>query len=145
MKKIWIALIILATFTIGFATFTFFSLFPKAPELEPPEDEQIVYCTLEIQNGASTLLVEQRETLLEYMKEARATRKMSANEIPDASKYYRITLMVDEGKLQRPYVYYVYQEGGRLYLEVPYQGIYRVDAGILDILDSIGGKGYLDS
>lgn len=70
------------------------------------------------------------ESILVQLSEAEPTRKMTVQDSPDAQVYYEIAAKTDE----RTHYFYVYEEGGMCYVEIPYEGIYTVDKGLMELL-----------
>ena len=68
--------------------------------------------------------------ILSLLSEAEPTRKMSVQDCPDAKTYYEIAAKTSE----RTHYFYVYFESGTCYVEIPYEGIYTVDKGLVNLL-----------
>lgn len=125
MKKFWIAVIIAL---LGIAVFGGYavldSIFPKAGPIKCFDTESITTVTL-VQNNGSSVAVETEDfgEILEIITNARPTRKMSVNDYPTAKTYY--TIEVDTAA--RQYRYFVYVENSQAYIEIPYEGIYKIE------------------
>lgn len=61
--------------------------------------------------------------LLTYLSQGQKTRQDSVNDQPDVSLYVRFEVVLKDGGIQ---TFYIYEKGGQTYLEVPYQGIYKL-------------------
>ena len=137
MKKIVIlvvALAIIAGLIIG-GYLMIDSLFPKADPINVPSASSVVSMT--VKKNEDRKDEEPREIadadiddILSKLSEAEPTRKMSVQDSPDAKTYYEIAAKTDE----RTHYFYVYFDNGTCYVEIPYEGIYTVDKGIVNLL-----------
>lgn len=137
MKKIIIPIIvivILAGLILG-GYFVIDSLFPKADPINVPSTSSVVSMT--VNKNEDRKDEEPREianadidSILSHLSEAEPTRKMSVQDSPDAKTYYEIAAKTDE----RTHYFYVYFDKGTCYVEIPYEGIYTVDKGIVNLL-----------
>ena len=137
MKKIIIPIIvivILAGLILG-GYFVIDSLFPKADPINVPSASSVV--SLTVKKNEDRKDEEPREIadadiddILSKLSEAEPTRKMSVQDSPDAKTYYEIAAKTDE----RTHYFYVYFDNGTCYVEIPYEGIYTVDKGIVNLL-----------
>ena len=137
MKKIIIPIIvivILAGLILG-GYFVIDSLFPKADPINVPSASSVVSMT--VKKNEDRKDEEPREIadadiddILSKLSEAEPTRKMSVQDSPDAKTYYEIAAKTDE----RTHYFYVYFDNGTCYVEIPYEGIYTVDKGIVNLL-----------
>jgi len=137
MKKIIIPIIIvviLAGLILG-GYLTIDSLFPKADPINIPSASSVVSMT--VKKNEDRKDEEPREianadidSILSHLSEAEPTRKMSVQDSPDAKTYYEIAAKTDE----RTHYFYVYFDNGTCYVEIPYEGIYTVDKGIVNLL-----------
>ena len=108
-------------------------MFPMAPDIAIPEDGEIVSITVRKNSGdEATVIEENADKLLAMMAEAEPTREWSVNDYPYVDEYYLICVYTSEDGAG--YRYFVYRDGGRVYLELPYHGVYTVDEGILDLV-----------
>lgn len=55
---------------------------------------------------------------------------MSVNDYPSVRPYY----VVEIESVDRYFRYMIYEENGKVYVELPYEGVYVVDAKAIDIL-----------
>ena len=137
MKKIIIpiiAVIVLAAL-IGGGYLVMDSLFPKADPINVPSASSVVSMTVikneSRQNGEPREISSADiDSILSLLSEAEPTRKMSVQDCPDAKTYYEIAAKTSE----RTHYFYVYFENGMCYVEIPYEGIYTVDNGLVNLL-----------
>ena len=137
MKKIIIPIIIvviLAGLILG-GCLLIDSLFPKADPINVPSASSVVSMT--VKKNEDRKDEEPREianadidSILSHLSEAEPTRKMSVQDSPDAKTYYEIAAKTDE----RTHYFYVYFDNGTCYVEIPDEGIYTVDKGIVNLL-----------
>ncbi|MBE6939012.1 MAG: hypothetical protein E7460_10825 [Ruminococcaceae bacterium] len=129
-----IAVIILAGTIFG-GYLVIDGLFPKANPINVPFINAVISMTVaknemrkagEPREIASTDV----EGILTKLSEAEPTRKMSVQDSPDAQVNYEIAAKTAE----RTHCFYVYEEGGMCYVEIPYEGIYTVDKGLMELL-----------
>ena len=132
MKKTWV-IIIIALLGIavigGYAIFN--NIFPKADPIKFPDTESITAITL-IQKDGSSVAVETADfgEILKNITNAQPTRTMSVNDYPTAKTYY--TIEVDTAA--RQYRYFLYAENSQVYVELPYEGIYKANQQFLDFV-----------
>ena len=134
MKKIIIPIIvivILAGLILG-GYLMIDSLFPKADPINVPSASSVVSMTVkknENRNDGDLREIANADvdSILSKLSEAEPTRKMSVQDSPDAKTYYEIAVKTNE----RTHYFYVYFENGDCYVEIPYEGIYTVDKGII--------------
>ena len=137
MKKIVIlvvALAIIAGLIIG-GYLMIDSLFPKADPINVPSASSVVSMTVkknENRNDGDLREVANADvdSILSKLSEAEPTRKMSVQDSPDAQTYYEIAVKTNE----RTHYFYIYFESGTCYVEIPYEGIYTVDNGLVNLL-----------
>ena len=132
MKKTWV-IIIIALLGIavigGYAILN--NIFPKADPIKFPDTESITAITL-IQKDGSSVAVETADfgEILKNITNAQPTRTMSVNDYPTAKIYY--TIEVDTAA--RQYRYFLYAENSQVYIELPYEGIYKSNQQFLDFV-----------
>ncbi len=113
------------------------SLLPKAKPLELPETDAVVSASVSKQSGETVVLDSVGlSEVAEFISASRPTRKMSVNDYPTAEEYYTVTV----ASVQREYRFFVYEENRFVYVELPYEGIYRSDSRFLDVLSSYLNK-----
>ena len=132
MKKTWVIIIIalLGVAVIGgYAILN--NIFPKADPIKFPDTESITAITL-IQKDGSSVAVETADfgEILKNITNAQPTRTMSVNDYPTAKTYY--TIEVDTAA--RQYRYFLYAENSQVYIELPYEGIYKANQQFLDFV-----------
>ena len=108
-------------------------LFPMAQPVSCPTADEIMSVSVGINSGESIILNEELFfDLLEKISEAEPTRKMSVNDYPTAETYYKVEISAD-----RMYCYFIYEESGQVYVELPYEGVYKSDNSIIDYIEEI--------
>ena len=132
MKKAWVIIIIaLLGITVigGYAVLN--SIFPKADPIKCPDTENVTAIIL-IQKEGSSVAVETADfgEILKNITNAQPTRTMSVNDYPTAKTYY--TIEVDTAA--RQYRYFLYAENSQVYIEIPYEGIYKANQQFLDFV-----------
>ena len=132
MKKTWVIIIIafLGIAVIGgYAILN--NIFPKADPIKFPDTESITAITL-IQKDGSSVAVETADfgEILKNITNAQPTRTMSVNDYPTAKTYY--TIEVDTAA--RQYRYFLYAKNSQVYIELPYEGIYKSNQQFLDFV-----------
>ncbi|MBQ9913297.1 MAG: DUF5301 domain-containing protein [Clostridia bacterium] len=132
MKKTWV-IIIIALLGIavigGYAVLN--NIFPKADTIKFSDTESITAITL-IQKDGSFVAVETADfgEILKNIANAQPTRTMSVNDYPTVKTYY--TIEVDTAA--RQYRYFLYAENSQVYVELPYEGIYKSNQQFLDFI-----------
>lgn len=132
-KAIIIALILVLCVGIIGAYTALDSIFPKADPVICPELNEIE-SVLIAQNKGEYVAVSAEEIaeLLQRISLSEPTRKMSVNDYPTAKTYYKLEISAD-----RMYCYFIYQESGQVYVELPYEGVYKSDNIIIDYIEEI--------
>ncbi len=118
----------------GFAGYLVFdSVMPKAEPLDCPAPDNVTSVTVLLNGGeAVDLDVADFSEVMAFIASSRPTRKMSVNDYPAAMSFYSVVI----ASTQREYRFFVYEEDGCVYLELPYEGIYRSDRAFFDLLSS---------
>ena len=139
MKKIIIPIIVVVVIAalIGGSYLLIDSLFPKADPINIPSASSVVSMTVikneSRQDGEPREIASADiDSILSLLYEAEPTRKMSVQDSPDAKTYYEIAAKTDE----RTHYFYVYFDNVTCYVEIPYEGIYIVDKGIVNLLST---------
>lgn len=131
-KKLLIAIIaaLLCIAAIG-AYAVLDSIFPKAEPINILSEKDTMSALL-IRNDKVTAMVktEDLEVLLKNINTAKPTRKMSVNDYPSVKAYYILELHTSA----RFHRYFIYEENSQVYIEIPYEGIYKADSKILDLV-----------
>lgn len=131
-KKLLIAVGVLAVAIIiigGYAVFN--SVFPKANPINIPAKENILSVSL-TGNDEDTVAVNNTdfEELLQNISNAQPTRKKSVNDYPTVKSYFVIKIVTSS----KEYRYFLYEENSRVYIEIPYEGIYWSGNQMLDFV-----------
>lgn len=99
--------------------------------LSLPESGDILAFTLVTDTGRPiSLSPDAQEALLQSLRTAQPTRRMTLNDVPDVRPYTQIDLTDSV----RNYRIFVYEEAARVFVDIPYTGIYCTDKDILSIL-----------
>jgi hypothetical protein len=134
VKKIWIIIITLFGVCVigGYAVLD--NIFPKADPIILPSKEDITTISL-IQNNGSSVTVESEEFeyILQYISNAQPTRTMSVNDYPATKTYYTVEVTTPE----RVYRHFIYADNSQVYIEIPYEGVYKSNQQFLDFLKNI--------
>ena len=137
MKKIIIPIIIVIVIAglIGVGYLVIDDIFPKADPINVPSASSVVSMTVikneSRQDGEQRAIAnDDIDSILSLLSEAEPTRKMSVQDCPDAKTYYEIAVKTSE----RTHSFSVYFENGTCYVEIPYEGIYTVDKGLVNLL-----------
>ena len=105
--------------------------FPKADPINCPAAENIQSVSLSGNDEHTVLLNEtDYEELLHNISNSLPTRNMPMNDYPAVRQYYTITIQTSV----REYRYFVYEEDSQVYIELPYEGIYRSENKMLDFV-----------
>ena len=107
--------------------------FPMAEPIVCPSDEEITSISL-TQNTDPTAVIELSDFayILQSIRTAQPTRDWSINDYPTVEHYYAIEIKTSA----RQYRYFVYTENAQVYLESPYEGVYKVDQQLLAFLEA---------
>ena len=137
LSKICIVIVVILIIGGGILGYYMYDkMFPMAPDIIIPEDDEIFEIAVSGDDGGKIFLDDQDEDkILLFMRNCQPTREWTVNDYPTVESYYIVTVYTSEDG--NGYRYFVYEEGGRVYLELPYHGVYTVDEEILDFI-----KGY---
>lgn len=106
-------------------------MFPVAEPVKVPELERVTEITIIHEDGSSVFVgVEDYEELLQNISNTDPTRVWSVNESPSVEMYYTIKM----DTVEREYWYYIYTEDSQVYVESPYEGVYKSSQHFLDLL-----------
>lgn len=111
--------VIVVTASLLGAYFVYDSIFPVAEPIECPSVEDVISVTVSSSAGEKAG-VYGFAPLIMQIQQVKPTRKMSVNDAPTVQLYYRLQVVTEEQKFN----YFVYTEDNRVYLEIPYIGIY---------------------
>ena len=107
------------------------SVFPKAPPIRLPEAKEVISVNIaENEQQSHQLSHTEFELLLNEISTAVPTRKMSVNDYPTTRPYYKISVTCRD----ITYYYFFYTEDNQSYIEMPYEGIYKTDAEIYNLI-----------
>ena len=138
MKKVIIPVIVLVAVLAGLILGGYLlidRMFPKAEPITVPASSTVISMT--VAKNEKRKAGEPREivsadldSILSRLSEAEPTRKMTVQDTPDAQMYYEIAVETNE----RTHYFYVYEEGNVCYVEIPYEGIYTIGNGMIELL-----------
>lgn len=131
-KKVVIMIGIIIVMVLG-AYLAFVKIFPRALPIQLPpigSISSISLSTNEHENTKAEIPQDEFPKILAVINKARPTRAMSVNDYPTVTPYYTIELSCGESTIR----YFVYEERGKAYLEIPYEGIYHINKEDLSVL-----------
>ena len=132
MKKTWMIIIIALLGIAGIGGYGVLDkIFPKEDPINCADTETVTAITL-IRNDGSSVAVEIADygEILKNITNGQPTRTMSVNYYPTAKTYY--TIEVDTAT--RQYWYFLFAENSQVYIELPYEGIYKANQQFLDYI-----------
>ena len=114
------------------AVYLFNDIYPKAKPIRYPEPDKIVSVTLSCNTPDTTIPMSEQyyEDLIRYIGEAKPTRKLALDDYPTTRPYYGVDVQTEE----RQYRYFVYEAGEQVYIESPYEGIYKAEHTLFSIV-----------
>ena len=99
--------------------------------LSLPESGDILAFTLVTDTGKTiSLTSDEQAALLQNLRTAQPTRRMTFNDVPDVRPYTQIDLTDSV----RDYRIFVYEEAAQVFVDIPYTGIYCTDQDTLSLL-----------
>lgn len=107
-------------------------LFPFAEPMYAALPKDILSVSVCQRDGVETV-VSDAAALLALMADAIPTRTMSVNDTPTTAVYYTVFLQTHERKCW----YFIYEDHGTVYIEIPYEGVYRSEQELLALVQSI--------
>lgn len=110
----------------------YISLFPMAKPMDTVLPKDILSVSVCPKGGEETV-VEDTAALLDLMADAEPTRTMSVNDYPTAAMYYTVSIRTHEWNCQ----YFIYEDHGTVYIEIPYGGVYRADSALLVLVQGL--------
>lgn len=129
-KSFWIGLVVLVVLIAGLYK-VYDNIFPKAGpvrQIKVSETNRIyIYDNSENEIG---MVDSEIEEIITYINEAEPTRIMSVNDYPSVRPYY----VVEIKSVDRYFRYMIYEDNGKTYVELPYEGVYTIDEKAIDIL-----------
>lgn len=106
----------------GYSVFN--SIFPQAEHINCPIPENIISVTISDNNNEEVQISNELfGELVSGITNAEPTRKQSVNDCPTVNPHYEIEIKTED----RLYCYFIYEEGS-VYIEMPYEGVWRSDA-----------------
>ena len=75
---------------------------------------------------------------MDQLRSSRPTRLQSVNDTPAAEEMFRLDMEDRDGSVYKLFVY-TDEDDSHAYAELPYQGIYRIDAEMITLLRSLAG------
>lgn len=139
-KKLWISAaavvttVLLVAAVIGApAVYDYF--FPMAAPVAYPNGEDITSISLTHNSDPSAVIeITDSGYILQALCNAQPTRNWSIQDYPAAENYY--TFEIKTSAMQDRYFrYYVYMMDSQVYIESPYEGVYKADQQLLDFLE----------
>ena len=129
MKKVWIAVVVfLCLATVG-GYCVVDHIFPKAGPISCPDTESVVSIVLSQKDDTfAPVAIFEYEWILQEIREAEPTRIMSVNDYPAVKEYYVINIV----STTRSYRYFIYIDDSQVYVELPYEGIYKANQQFYD-------------
>ena len=127
-------LLIIAIIVGGYVAFD--HIFPKAPPIRLPEQDNIVSVIVTFSDGKVETVLDEEDvaTLLSLLTNAERTRKQCIDDLPTVRPFYQIEIKTSE----REYRYFIYKEAsGQIYIELPYEGAYAGDEKVLSFIQGL--------
>jgi len=126
-----VAVIICIGLVVG-AVAMFNDIFPKTKPIRCPEAGEVIGVSVAYNSCDDRTEVYDMDldALLEHLREAQPTRSQSLDDYPSARPYYLIRLRSD----RREYSYFIYESGTQVYIEMPYEGIYKSDEWVFNFV-----------
>lgn len=73
----------------------------------------------------------EQELVITYINNAVPTKKWSVNDFPSVRPYYKVEIRL--AGVDSEYRYFIYEEDGNVFVELPYSGVYEIFKGVLNI------------
>ena len=106
-------------------------LYPMAEPLELPAAQNVVSINISTDTAPAYLLSpDDHAALLDALSAIRPTRGMTLNDYPDVRPYHCIEINTSSGL----YRLFLYEYAARTYVESPYEGIYRADDKLYELI-----------
>ena len=123
----------LLVFAVVSAPAVYDHFFPMAATVVCPNEEDVASISLmDNSDPAAVIELDDFGYILHSIRNAQPTRNWSVNDYPTAAQYYTIEINTS----QRQYRYFVYIEDSQVYLERPYEGVYKADQQLFDFLEA---------
>jgi len=131
-SRILAAIVLILTLILAIGGYTVYnSLFPMAEQMYIPPLEEILSVSVS-PDGETEAVVQDAAALLALLADAEPTRIMSASDYPTVKVYYTVTAAVSA----RIHRYYIYEKDAQVYVEIPYEGIWRADKQLLEFVEN---------
>ena len=131
MKKIIIILILFLGLTGVGGYYALDHLFPKADPIICPDESELISISVGTNSDVFSILEPtEYPEIQNILSESEPTRTMSVNDYPSVRPYYTLVLTTSS----REYRYFIYEDRGQIYIEIPYEGIYGSDKQLLDLI-----------
>ena len=126
---VFVVVLLGAAVVFGYAVYDY--MFPVAAAIDCPDMESITSITLMGNDDTSvTVEIADAEEILKMIRTAQPTRNWSIQDYPVGEDYYTVEIDTAE----REYRYFVYFENAQAHIESPYEGVYRTDRQILELI-----------
>lgn len=130
-KTAIIIVAVLAVLLLG-AYALYDNIFPKAEPIKQLEISMIESVNLhDNENREIVVSDEELQKLINCINDAVPTRTISVNDYPVVRPYYVVEIKTTE----RVFRYMVYENNGTAYVELPYEGVYEIDRGAVEIME----------
>lgn len=129
-KALIIILIIVLLISLAVLAYAIIdSMFPEAAPISYPDAGSITEFLL-IQNNGSSINIEPADfrEFLQNTSNSQPTRTWSVQDYPTVQTYYTLELSTPD----RFYRYFIYTENSQVYIEHPYEGVYKTTQQFLD-------------
>ena len=128
---ILILVIVLLVSLAALAVAIICSMFPVAAPISYPDADSITEFLL-IQKDGSTISVDTADfgEFLQNISNSQPTRAWSVQDYPTVQTYYTIEISTPD----RSYRYFIYTENSQVYIEPPYEGVYKTTQQFLDLV-----------
>ena len=131
MKKIIIILILFLGLTGVGGYYALDHLFPKADPIICPDESELISVSVGTNSDVFSFLDStEYSEILSNLSAAEPKRTMSVNDYPSVRPYYTLVLTISS----REYRYFIYENRGQIYIEIPYEGIYGSSKKLLDLI-----------
>ena len=133
IKKIILTIVLIVCVGLfAGAVYLFNNIYPKAKPIRYPESDEIVSVTLSCNTPDAAIPMSEQyyEDMIQYISEAKPTRKLALDDYPTTRPYYGVNVQTEE----RQYRYFIYEAGEQVYIESPYEGIYESKIELFDLV-----------
>lgn len=132
MKKSYIVIFFILILIISGGYFVYNIFFPVAKSIEYPEVKQIYSINISSDNGVIEYSdIDQFTAISGYIVNAKATRIWSVNDVPNLPYY---TIKIDTIDSNSTYIYFIYENSSKVYIEQSYYGVYIIDKEIINFV-----------